>query len=56
MILLGENRGTRREIYSSANFLPTNPTQAGLEYKPDLRSDRPATNHLNHGTTMGRKK
>ena len=36
-------------------MLSTNPTQAGLEYKPDPRSDRPATNHLSHGTTMGRK-
>ena len=31
MVLLGENRGTWRETFSSANLLLTNPTQAGLE-------------------------
>jgi len=46
-----DNRGTWRETLSSATFFTTNPKHTGLESKPGLCSDGPATNCLGSGTT-----
>ena len=50
MILTGENRDIRRKACPSATLFTTNPIWIGQEQNPDLRSERPATNRLSHGT------
>jgi hypothetical protein len=50
MILTGENRRTRRKTCPSATLSITNPTWIDPGANPDLRSERPATNDLSHGT------
>jgi hypothetical protein len=50
MILTGENRRTRRKTCPSATLSTTNPTWIDPGANPGLRSERPATNHLNHDT------
>ena len=45
-----DNKSTWRETFSSANFFTTNPQHTGLESKPDLYSDGPATSCLSSGT------
>jgi len=52
MILTGENRDIRRKACPSATLFTTNPIWIGQEQNPDLRSERPATNRLSHGTTL----
>jgi len=51
VILRAETKITCRKICPSCNLSTTNPTQNVLVLKPGLRSDRPATNFLSHGTT-----
>jgi hypothetical protein len=51
MILTGENRRTLRKTCPSATLSTTNPTQIVPGSNPGLRGERPATNHLSHGTT-----
>jgi hypothetical protein len=46
----GENRSTQRKTCPSATLSITNPTWTEPGSKPDLRGERPATNHLCHGT------
>jgi len=48
--LTGENRRTRRKTCPSATLSTTNPTWIDLGANPGLRGERPATNHLRHGT------
>jgi hypothetical protein len=51
-ILTGENRRTLRKTCPSA-ILPTiNPTWIDPGANPGLRSERPATNDLSHGTAQ----
>jgi hypothetical protein len=50
MILTGENRRTRRKPCPSATLSTTNSTWIDPDANPRLRGDRPATNHLSHGT------
>ena len=50
MKLTGENRGTRRKTCLSATLSTTNPTWTDPGSNPGLRSERPATNRLSHGT------
>jgi hypothetical protein len=52
MKLTRENRSTRGEICPSATLSTTNPTWTDPGSKPDLRSERPATNSLSHGTAQ----
>jgi hypothetical protein len=53
MKLTGENRNTRGEKTCPNTTLPTtNPTQMDPGSNPGLRSDRPATNCLSHGTAL----
>jgi hypothetical protein len=55
LILTGENRSTRRKSFPSATLSTTHPTWDGPELNPALRSERPATNHLNHDTALNFK-
>jgi hypothetical protein len=50
MKLIGENRSPRRKTCPSAILSTTNPTWTDLGSNPGLRGERPATNHLSHGT------
>jgi hypothetical protein len=50
MILTGKNRRTRRKACPSATLFTTNPTWIDPGANPGLRSERPATNDLSHGT------
>jgi hypothetical protein len=50
MIMTGENRRTRRKTCLSATLSTTNPTWIDPGVKLVLRSERPATNDLSHGT------
>ena len=50
MKLTVENRSTRRKTCPSATLSTTNHTWTDPESNPDLRGERPATYHLNHGT------
>jgi len=50
MILTGGNRSTGRETCHSATLSTTNPIWIDLEPNLVLRSVRPATDHLGHGT------
>jgi hypothetical protein len=50
MILTGEDRRTRRKTCPSATLSTTNPTWIDPDANPGLRGERPATNHLSHGT------
>lgn len=43
---------TLRKTCPNATLTNTNPTWSGLGLNPDLRSDRPATNSLTHGTAL----
>jgi hypothetical protein len=43
---------TRRKTCPSANLSTTNPTWTGPGSNPGLRSGRPATNRLSHGTAL----
>jgi hypothetical protein len=52
MILTGENRRTRRKTSPSATLSTTNPTGIDPGANPGLRGERPATNHLSHGTAQ----
>jgi hypothetical protein len=52
MKLTEENRSTRRKTCPSATLSTTNPTWTDPGSNPDLRSDRPATNRLSHGTAF----
>jgi hypothetical protein len=49
-ILTRENRRTPRKTCPSATLSTTNPTWIDPGAKPGLRSERPATNDLSHGT------
>jgi hypothetical protein len=49
-ILTGKNRRTRRKTYPSNTLSPKNPTWIDSSANPGLRSERPATNRLSHGT------
>lgn len=51
-----ENRSTRTEVCPSATSSNTNPTQTALGSKTGLRIERPAINHLSHGTDILRRK
>jgi hypothetical protein len=46
----GKNEGTRRKSSPSATLSITNPIWTDPELNPSLRSERPATKRLNHGT------
>jgi hypothetical protein len=48
--LTGENRRTRRKTCPSATLYTTNSTRIDPGANPGLRGERPATNHLRHGT------
>jgi hypothetical protein len=50
MILTGKNGRTRRKTCLGATLSPTNPTWIHLCANPYLRSERPETNCLIHGT------
>jgi hypothetical protein len=50
MKLTVENRSTRGKICPSATLSTTNPTWTDPKSNPCLRSERPATNRLSHGT------
>jgi hypothetical protein len=50
MILTGENRRTRRKTCPIATFSTTNPIWIDPGANTGLRGERPATNHLSHGT------
>jgi hypothetical protein len=50
MELTGENRRTRRETRTSATLSTTNLTWTDPGANPGLHIERPATNHLSHGT------
>jgi hypothetical protein len=52
MKLTGENRNTRGKTCPSATLSTINPTWTDLGSKPGLRGERPATNHLSHGTAI----
>jgi hypothetical protein len=53
IILTEENRRTRRKTCSSATLSTTNTTWIDTGANPGLRGERPATNHLSHGTAPG---
>jgi hypothetical protein len=50
--LRGESRRTRRETCPSTTLSTTNPTWIDPDTNPGLRGERPATNHLSHGTAV----
>jgi hypothetical protein len=50
MKLTGENRSTRGKTSPSATLSTTNSTWTDPGSNPGLRSERPATNRLSHGT------
>jgi hypothetical protein len=52
MILIGENRSTRRKACPSATSSITYRTWTDLRSKPGLRSEMPATNQLSHGKVL----
>jgi hypothetical protein len=52
MKLTGENRSTRVNTCPSATLSTINPTWTGPGSNPGLRGERPATNHLSHGTAL----
>jgi hypothetical protein len=52
MILTGENRRTLRKTCPSATLSTTNPTLIDPVANRGLRGERPATNHLSHGTAL----
>jgi hypothetical protein len=52
MILTGENRRTRRKTCPSATLSTNDPTWIDPGANPGLRGERPATNHLSHGTAQ----
>jgi hypothetical protein len=49
------NLSSGRRTSQSATLYFTNPTRTDLRSKPGLRSDRPATNRLSHGTASTSK-
>jgi hypothetical protein len=51
MILTGEDRRTQRKTCPSATLSSTNLTWTDRGAKPGLHSERPATNHLSHGSS-----
>jgi hypothetical protein len=52
MILTGKDRRTRIKPYSIATLYSTNPTWIDSDANPGLRGERPAANHLSHGTVF----
>jgi hypothetical protein len=50
MKLIGETRSTRRETCPNATLSATNPTRTDPGSNSGLRSERPATSNLSHGT------
>jgi hypothetical protein len=50
MALAGENRRTLRKACPGATLSTVNPTWIDPGANAGLRGERPATNHLNHGT------
>jgi len=52
MILTGESGSIRRKPCLSASFSNTNLTRTGLVLNPDLRAERPVTDHLSHDTGL----
>jgi hypothetical protein len=52
MTLTGENRRTRRKTCPSATLYTTNPIWIDPGGSPGLRSERPTTNCLSHGTAL----
>jgi hypothetical protein len=50
MKLTGENQSTLRKTCPSATLSITNPTWTDPGSNPGLRSERPGTNRLSHGT------
>jgi hypothetical protein len=51
-MLLMENRSTGKKICRSAALSATNTSQTYLWLIPSLCTERPATNHLSHVTTI----
>jgi hypothetical protein len=52
MKLTGESPSTRGKTCPSATLSTTNPTWTESGSNPGLRGERPATNHLSHGTAL----
>jgi hypothetical protein len=52
MIFTGENQTTGRKACPGATLSSTNLTWTDLVENPGLRSDRPATNILSHGSAF----
>jgi hypothetical protein len=50
MKLTGENRSTRGKTCPSVTLSTINPTWTEPGSNPVLRGERPAANHLSHGT------
>jgi hypothetical protein len=48
-------RDTKQKACTSATLFTTNPTWTGTGSKPCPRCERPATNHLSHGTALKTK-
>jgi hypothetical protein len=46
----GKTEVLLRKISPSTTVSTTNPTLTGLKWNPDIRSQRPATKRLSHGT------
>ena len=55
MILTGDNQSTERKNPYQCHFVHRHLAQNGLGANPGLRGDRPATNHLSHGTDSLRR-
>lgn len=51
----GRGRSTRTETPATATLSTTNPTLSGVGLNPDLRGERPPTNHLSHDTATLRR-
>jgi hypothetical protein len=52
MVLIGENRRTRRKTCPSATFSTTNRTYTDPGANEGLHGERTATNRLSHGTVI----
>jgi hypothetical protein len=55
MILTRKNRNTRGKTYPGTTLSTTNLTWTNLKSKLGLRRESPATNLLNHGTSLKTK-